>query len=111
MPASRRETYQGLKPIMTEKCLFADLPEAKSGGWGQGLTAAKMRVCVWTLPKLVAHFEFLECPGANHVRHIKLVRMPDDKDPEVGSSRTDADTRFTLRLYEELRLRHFHFHS
>jgi DNA ligase D-like protein (predicted ligase) len=82
VPASRREIYQRLKPLITEKCPFANLPEATSGRWGQGLTAAKMRECTWVRPKLVAHFEFLEWAGGNHVRHIKFVRMRDDKDPK-----------------------------
>lgn len=82
VPLSRRGIYQMLKPLITEKCPFANLPEAKSGRWGQGLTAAKMRECIWVRPKLVAHFEFLEWTGTNHVRHIKFVRMRDDKNPK-----------------------------
>lgn len=82
VPASRREIYLRLRPLITGKCPFENLPEAKSGRWGQGLTTAKMRECIWVRPKLVAHFEFLEWTGANHVRHIKFVRMRDDKDPK-----------------------------
>jgi bifunctional non-homologous end joining protein LigD len=82
VPLSRRKIYQMLKPLITEKCPFANLPEAKSGRWGQGLTAAKMRECIRVRPKLVAHFEFLEWTGTNHVRHIKFVRMRDDKNPK-----------------------------
>jgi ATP-dependent DNA ligase len=82
VPASRRQIYEKLIPLTTEICPFANLPEAKSGRWGQGLTAAKMRRCIWVRPTLVAHFEFLEWTGANHVRHIKFERMRDDKDPK-----------------------------
>jgi bifunctional non-homologous end joining protein LigD len=81
-PAARRDIYKKLTPLITEICPFANLPEAKSGRWGQGLTAAKMRECIWVRPKLVAHFEFLEWTGTNHVRHIKFVRMRDDKAPK-----------------------------
>ena len=36
-----------------------NLPEAKSGRWGAGLTAAKMKDCQWLKPVLVAQIEFL----------------------------------------------------
>jgi bifunctional non-homologous end joining protein LigD len=58
-----------------------NLPEAKSGRWGQGLTAEKMRDCIWVRPELVARFDFLEWTDSNHVRHIKFIAMRDDKDP------------------------------
>lgn len=38
VPATRRELYARLKPFIVEKCPFANLPELKSDGWGQGLT-------------------------------------------------------------------------
>jgi hypothetical protein len=46
VPTTRRELFAQLKPFVLEKCQFANLPESKSGRWGQGLTAVKMRVCV-----------------------------------------------------------------
>ena len=36
---------------------FANLPEAKSGRWGVGLTAAKMKECRWLKPGLVAQVD------------------------------------------------------
>ena len=45
-------------------CPFANLPEARSGRWGQGLTADKMKECRWLKPVLVAQFEYVEwTPG------------------------------------------------
>lgn len=80
VPASRRDLYGLLKPHIDKTCPFANLPEATSGRWGQGLTAAKMRECVWVKPRLVANFEFLEWTDSNHVRHIKFVTLRSDKD-------------------------------
>ncbi|HEY6490872.1 MAG TPA: hypothetical protein VIY99_17225 [Terracidiphilus sp.] len=60
VPATRRELYLKLKPLIAHACPFANLPESKSGRWGEGLTAAKMRECIWVRPELVANFEFLE---------------------------------------------------
>ena len=81
VPATRRELYSRLMPFIVEKCPFANLPESKSGRWGQGLTAAKMKECIWVKPKLVANFEFLEWTDTNHVRHIKFVGLRTDKNP------------------------------
>jgi bifunctional non-homologous end joining protein LigD len=83
VPATRRDLYSKLKPLMVKACPFANLPEAKSGRWGEGLTAAKMRECVWVKPRLVANFEFLEWTGTNHVRHIRFVGLRTDKDPQT----------------------------
>ena len=60
-------------------CPFANLPEAKSGRWGPGLTAAKMNDCRWLKPVLVAQIEFLEWTGENHLRHTKFIGLRDDK--------------------------------
>lgn len=81
VPASRRELYQRLKPLIVKICPFVNLPEVSPGRWGQGLTAAKMYECIWVKPKLVSNFEFLEWTDSNHVRHIKFVGLRSDKDP------------------------------
>ncbi|KAA6459577.1 hypothetical protein DYQ86_15770 [Acidobacteria bacterium AB60] len=81
VPASRRELYEKLKPLVVQTCPFVNLPEATPGRWGQGLTSAKMKECFWVKPKLVANFEFLEWTDSNHVRHIKFVGLRSDKDP------------------------------
>jgi bifunctional non-homologous end joining protein LigD len=81
VPASRRELYERVRPLTVQTCPFVNLPESKPGRWGQGLTAAKMKECIWVKPKLVANFEFLEWTDSNHVRHIKFVGLRSDKDP------------------------------
>jgi ATP-dependent DNA ligase len=81
VPATRRQIFAKLEPLITSVCPFANLPEANSGRWGQGLTAEKMRNCIWVRPELVARFDFLEWTDSNHVRHIKFMAIRDDKDP------------------------------
>ena len=83
VPASRRELYDRLKPLIVKTCPFVNLPEATPGRWGQGLTAAKMESCIWVKPRLVANFEFLEWTDSNHVRHIKFSGLRNDKDPRA----------------------------
>ena len=70
-----------LSPLQTPKCPFANLPEVSEGRWGQGLTAEKMKGCVWLTPKAVARIDFAEWTGADKLRHTKFVALRDDKDP------------------------------
>jgi DNA ligase D-like protein (predicted ligase) len=81
VPASRREFFAQIKDLKTTVCPFLNLPETAAGRWGQGLTAAKMKECVWLQPSAVAWVDFLEWTGADHLRHTKFVAMRDDKDP------------------------------
>ena len=83
VPASRRELYDRLQPLIVKTCPFVNLPETTPGRWGQGLTAAKMKDCLWVRPKLVANFEFLEWTDSNHVRHIKFIGLRNGKDPRA----------------------------
>jgi bifunctional non-homologous end joining protein LigD len=82
IPAIRREVFAKIKDLTTTKCPFANLPEKQAGRWGQGLTAEKMKDCIWLRPEAVARIDFLEWTGADHLRHTKFVAMRDDKDPK-----------------------------
>jgi bifunctional non-homologous end joining protein LigD len=73
------EKFRGLE---TEECPFANLPEKHGGRWGQGLTAAKMKDCVWLTPELVGQFEFVEWTPDNHLRHSKYVGLREDKNAD-----------------------------
>jgi ATP-dependent DNA ligase len=80
VPASRRTLHAKLTPLEAAACPFVNLPEASAGRWGQGLTAAKMKDCVWLRPETVAQFRFLEWTPADHLRHAAFVALRDDKD-------------------------------
>lgn len=81
VPLTRRQVFEGIKPLETTKCPFVNLPQKDAGRWGQGLTAEKMKECVWVKPRIVAEVEFLEWTGADHLRHTKFVRLREDKNP------------------------------
>jgi ATP-dependent DNA ligase len=49
-PASRDELFKRFRGLETDRCPFVNLPEARSGHWGQGLTAEKMAECRWLKP-------------------------------------------------------------
>jgi bifunctional non-homologous end joining protein LigD len=78
-PAMRARLFEKFRRLQIPDCPFANLPEARSGRWGQGLTKAKMAECRWLKPELVGQFEFLEWTGENHLRHTKFVALRDDK--------------------------------
>jgi DNA ligase D-like protein (predicted ligase) len=81
VPLTRRQVFERIKPLETAKCPFVNLPEREAGRWGQGLTAEKMKECIWVRPQVVAEVEFLEWTGADHLRHTQFIRLRDDKDP------------------------------
>jgi len=78
-PRAREELMKRFQKLATDNCPFANLPESRSGRWGQGLTAAKMKECRWLRPEMVAQFEFVEWTPDNHLRHSHFVGLREDK--------------------------------
>jgi ATP-dependent DNA ligase len=81
VPATWRAVFELLKHLRTPKCPFANLTPPAAGRWGQGLTAEKMKECVWVRPEVVGEIQFLEWTGADHLGHTKFIGLRDDKDP------------------------------
>ena len=77
-PAARAMLFKKFARLETPICPFANLPEGKSGRWGEGLTAAKMAQCRWLTPSLVGQFEFVEWTPDNHLRHSRFIALRDD---------------------------------
>ena len=80
VPVSRRTVHAALAPLAAPTCPFVNLPERSPGRWGQGLTAAKMKNCVWLTPETVAQFRFLEWTPSDHLRHASFIALRIDKD-------------------------------
>jgi len=78
-PVARAQLFRKFRGLEIDTCPFVNLPEARSGRWGQGLTKAKMAECQWLKPVLVGQFEFLEWTADNHLRHSKFVGLREDK--------------------------------
>src|SRR5688572_6307104 len=78
-PATRLQLFGKLRSREVPECPFENLPEARSGRWGQGLTKEKMADCRWVDPVLVGQFEFVEWTADNHLRHTRFVGLRDDK--------------------------------
>ena len=80
-PSFREQLFKRFMGLEISRCPFMNLPEERSGRWGQGLTADKMAQCIWLRPELVKQFEFLEWTPDGHLRHSKFVALRDDKNP------------------------------
>jgi ATP-dependent DNA ligase len=77
----RRALFPNFEELQIAPCPFTNLPERTEGRWGEGLTAAKMGLCRWLDPFIVARIEFLEWTPENRLRHarfagIRSVRTP-----------------------------------
>jgi bifunctional non-homologous end joining protein LigD len=81
IPATRREVFGQIKDLKIAKCPFVNLPQKEPGRWGQGLTAEKMKLCVWLKPETVVRIDFAEWTSGDHLRHPKYAGLRDDKDP------------------------------
>ncbi len=60
-------------------CPFCNLPEKRSGRYGQGVTAAEMKRCQWVEPQLVAQIRFTEWTRDGHLRHPVFTGLREDK--------------------------------
>jgi ATP-dependent DNA ligase len=76
-PASRERLMARMRTLEVRECPFANLPEARSGRWGEGLTAEKMNECVWVRPVLLVEVEFVEWTPDNHLQHARFVSLKD----------------------------------
>jgi DNA ligase D-like protein (predicted ligase) len=74
-PPVREAVFKRFQGLETNLCPFKNLPEARRGQWGEGLTAAEMEKCPRLKPRLVATIDYLERTVANHLRHAMFVGL------------------------------------
>jgi DNA ligase D-like protein (predicted ligase) len=80
VPATRRQVFTKLWPLVVSDCPFTNLPETEKGRWGTGLTAEDMKKCIWVRPEIVVRIEYLEWTDGDHLRHSKYIGLRDDMD-------------------------------
>jgi DNA ligase D-like protein (predicted ligase) len=61
VPASRREVFEKIRRLMSTKMPFVNLPDEHPGRWGEGLTAEKLKQCVWLLCRVRHNSHNVEC--------------------------------------------------
>jgi bifunctional non-homologous end joining protein LigD len=72
-PHLRDEVFEALHGLETKKCPFVNLPEQNR--FGHGLTAKKMRECVWLKPERKCELEFVERTKGGRLRHAEFRRL------------------------------------
>jgi bifunctional non-homologous end joining protein LigD len=76
VPLTRRQVFERIKPLESAKCPFVNLPEIEAGRWGQGLTAEKMKECVWLLCRIRHSTHNVECRTMPHRVLRTLLSLP-----------------------------------
>jgi DNA ligase D-like protein (predicted ligase) len=89
--ALRDQLFKRFRGLEIAECPFANLPEARSGRWGEGLTAEKMKECRWLRPVLVGHVEFVESTPDGHLRHSRFVGLREDRDAREVTQQSVGD--------------------
>ena len=80
-PASRARLLQKMRPLLTLKCPFANLPSSRTSHFGEGITTEEMKELCWLKPKLVAQISFTEWTNYGLLRHATFEGLRDDKEP------------------------------
>ena len=91
VPATRREVMAKMRPLVTARCPFANLPEPANARRGVAITADVMKRCRWVKPRLVVQVAFTEWTDKDHLRHARYLGMRDDK-PARQVTREAADS-------------------
>ena len=84
VPASRRQVFEKIRPLVSPTMPFVNLPDEHPSRWGENLTADKMKECVWLRPEAVAQVEFLEWTAGDRLRHSTFVGLREDKSARLG---------------------------
>jgi bifunctional non-homologous end joining protein LigD len=80
-PAVRADLLARLRPLVTKRCPFVNLPSSGTSHWGEGITQEEMTRLRWVRPKLVAEVSFVEWTRDGSLRHAAFVGLRDDKPP------------------------------
>jgi bifunctional non-homologous end joining protein LigD len=80
-PYIRAKLFEGMRPCLTSKCPFANLPSSRTSHFGEGITTEEMKELCWLKPKLVAQISFTEWTNYGLLRHATFEGLRDDKEP------------------------------
>jgi bifunctional non-homologous end joining protein LigD len=75
-----RTLHAKFRKIIRKDCPFENLPEKRSGRYGQGVTPAEMKRCHWVEPNLVCQVKFAEWTRDDRLRQPVFLGLREDKD-------------------------------
>ena len=76
----RAKLLEAMRPYLTSKCPFANLPASRTSHFGEGITVEEMKELCWLRPKLVAQISFTEWTDYGLLRHATFEGLRDDKE-------------------------------
>jgi bifunctional non-homologous end joining protein LigD len=82
-PANRTKLLKSMRPFLTRRCPFANLPSSRKSHFGEGITADEMTMLCWLKPKLVAQVSFTEWTSYGLLRHATFEGLRDDKEAKA----------------------------
>ncbi len=82
-PHVRAKLLKSMRPCLTNKCPFENLPSSRTSHFGEGITTEEMRELCWLKPKLVAQISFTEWTNYGLLRHATFEGLRDDKEPRA----------------------------
>ena len=80
-PVGRARLLKEMKPLLTDKCPFSNLPTSRKSHFGEGISVDEMVKLCWLKPKLVAQVSFTEWTNYGLLRHATFEGLRDDKAP------------------------------
>jgi bifunctional non-homologous end joining protein LigD len=80
-PVGRSRLLKEMKPLLSSRCPFANLPTSRKSHFGEGITLEEMAALCWLKPKLVAQISFTEWTKYGLLRHATFEGLRDDKGP------------------------------
>jgi bifunctional non-homologous end joining protein LigD len=82
-PYVRATLREAMRPYLTSRCPFANLPSSRTSHFGEGITTEEMKALCWLKPKLVAQISFTEWTNYGLLRHATFQGLRDDKKPQA----------------------------
>lgn len=79
-PHVRAKLLKAMRPCLTSRCPFGNLPSSRTGHFGEGITTEEMQELCWLKPKLVAQISFTEWTNYGLLRHATFEGLRDDKE-------------------------------
>jgi bifunctional non-homologous end joining protein LigD len=80
-PVIRARLLKEMRPLLTKRCPFANLPTSRKSHFGEGITVEEMAELCWLKAKLVAKVSFTEWTNYGLLRHATFEGLRDDKAP------------------------------
>lgn len=82
-PHVRARVIEVMRPRLTNKCPFDNLPTSRTSDFGEGITTEEMRELCWLKPELVAQISFTEWTNYGLLRHATFEGLRDEKEPQA----------------------------